>query len=130
MSRETLRARIAAATEGPWSWDDDPDLTQDSVWADDGDIVASTYGSTAKGSTDADDARFIANARQDIPALLAVADAAAIYRDGLGSLLWVANNIHNHKTDTFRDFMESALQDWRKGYAGIAQALAALEALP
>lgn len=76
MSRDSIRARLAAATEGPWSWDDDPDLTQDSVWANDGDIVASTYGSTAKGSTDADDARFIANARQDIPALLKALDLA------------------------------------------------------
>ncbi len=81
MSRDSIRARIAAATEGPWSWDDDPDLTQDSVWANDGDIVASTYGSTAKGSTDADDARFIANARQDIPALLRLADAAELFLD-------------------------------------------------
>ena len=111
MSRDSIRARIAAATEGPWSWDDDPDLTQDSVWADDGDIVASTYGSTAKGSTDADDARFIANARQDIPALLAVADAAA---DLIAAGCW---NHADHSAERCR--------------AGrLREALAALEALP
>ena len=105
MSRDSIRARLAAATEGPWSWDDDPDLTQDSVWANDGDLVASTYGSTAKGSTDADDARFIAHARQDVPALLAVADAAA-------ELL----RRHNDEGDAH--------------YNALADALADLEALP
>lgn len=77
MSRETLRARLADATPGPWTADDDPELTCDSVWANDGDMVASTYGSAAKGSSDMADSALIAHARQDLPALLALADAVA-----------------------------------------------------
>lgn len=76
------------------------------------------------------DAAFIAHARQDIPALLRVAEAADEARAGLGSVMWVANNAHNHKLDDFRLLLESALEDWRKGYDALVAALDELEALP
>jgi hypothetical protein len=44
--------------------------------------------------------------------------------------MWVANNAHNHKLDDFRLLLESALEDWRKGYDALVAALAELEALP
>lgn len=51
MSRETLRGRLMAATPGPWQ--------------------------AGRPVSAQDDAALIAHARQDLPALLALADAAA-----------------------------------------------------
>ena len=75
MSRDKIRARVAAATEGPWEVVDliGSRPAAASVWtaeAGELDVCLSEEACPA-------DAQFIAHARQDIPALLAVADAAA-----------------------------------------------------
>lgn len=36
---------------------------------------------------------------------------------GCGSLLWLANNMHNYGTEMFREFLEKAINDAREGYA-------------
>lgn len=69
MSRDSIRARVAAATEGTWSvsvWEDGY-LTVDFDTEDGISVIPMDEANTA----------FIAHARQDVPALLAVADAAA-----------------------------------------------------
>lgn len=89
MSRETLRARLAAATPGPW-WnvtdtEPDQDCVYDHVWGPDGDAVAQAFGNlaAADGVLAEDDADLIANSRQDLPALLELADAV----EGIRGLL-------------------------------------------
>lgn len=73
MTREGLRARLEAATPGPWTTKYESsrlgliaELGNDVVWP-----VGDTMPLGSK-----DDAALIAAARQDLPALLAVADAA------------------------------------------------------
>lgn len=63
MTRESIRQRVAAATEGPW---------EDS-WSGEIRVGPSSFGEMDMPA----DAEFVAHARQDVPALLAVADAAA-----------------------------------------------------
>ncbi len=131
MSRTTVRQRVDAATPGPWGCIGQ--ASEDEPW-DRWDTVIPTGGDTRRTVlrrvNGRQDAIFIANARQDVPALLAVAEAAVVAQAGWGSILWVAHNLHNHKTDQFRKFMEDALGDWEAGYAALRDALAALEALP
>lgn len=61
MSRASIRARVAAATPGPWR------AEFGIIWSG---------GSSIGEMDDERDAPLVAHARQDIPALLAVADAA------------------------------------------------------
>ena len=76
---EDIRARLAHATKGPWSvgqcgnGDDTCPVMQD------GKVIAEVSTWTARGYIDA---TFIAEARQDIPFLLAELDAAkALYNE-------------------------------------------------
>lgn len=70
MSRDSIRQRVAAATEGPWEQDGDYAVYGfDHTRRRGRSLLATVYD---YGNPD-----FIAHARQDIPALLAVADAAA-----------------------------------------------------
>lgn len=72
MSRETLRARLAAATPGPWS--DEGGI----VGHPSGDDIATCWDAIGRdGGNSQTNAALIAAARQDIPALLRVADAVA-----------------------------------------------------
>ena len=75
---EVIKARAAAATEGPWEWDD-PTISQHwsrpEPWATvvDDEVNCGGYcygGSSSPIKSDAD-GRFIAHAREDIPALVA-----------------------------------------------------------
>lgn len=112
MSRDSIRARVAAATEGPWRWGGNIDQKEvylstvdrgrifimrfvrwgmhgaqptfqnpdpdgwGTVDAKDLAVLERSYrGEIA--TIEHPDAQFIAHARQDIPALLAVADAVA-----------------------------------------------------
>lgn len=138
MSRDTIRARVAAATEGPWRWGGNLDnrevylstvahgrifVMRFARWgmnqarpllrndlgmapATDWAVRERPYRGDIE-RIDHPDARFIAHARQDIPALLAVADAAAAASPFLCSC--------------------GCLTDER---AELVAALAALEALP
>lgn len=133
MSRETLRARLVAATPGPWKhrrgYPADRFHPEGYGYVQFGPTEAKAAGLGTDQLAKAD-AEFIAAARQDIPALLAVADAAADTLAGLGSLRWIANNAHNHALPEFRVLLESAEEDWRKAYEAIDAALAALDAQP
>jgi hypothetical protein len=71
MSRESIRARVAAAEPGPWALDPD-ERGISHVEGPDPD-----YPTVAHHLDDAD-AAFVAASRQDIPLLLAVADAAEV----------------------------------------------------
>ena len=75
---EAIKARAAAATEGPWEWDD-PTIGQHwsrpEPWATvvDDEVNCGGYcygGSSSPIKSDAD-GQFIAHAREDIPVLLA-----------------------------------------------------------
>ena len=75
---EAIKARAAAATEGPWEWDD-PTIGQHwsrpEPWATvvDDEVNCGGYcygGSSSPIKSDAD-GQFIAHAREDIPALVA-----------------------------------------------------------
>jgi hypothetical protein len=68
MSRASIRQRVEAATEGPWEL-----VHDDAGFAD----VCTPIGYTLMGVNLPSDGDFAAHARQDIPLLLAVADAAA-----------------------------------------------------
>lgn len=73
MSRlDEIRARCEAATKGPWRCEIE---THGCHWLFDGLGTVLCYLKWE----DADDAEFIAHARADLPALLAVATAAAEY---------------------------------------------------
>lgn len=86
MSRDSIRARVAAATEGPWV-ESGRDVDHDRFVSEgknpgsvcglgcevDGPPEPMLRGQFHKHA----DAAFIAHARQDIPALLRVAEAAA-----------------------------------------------------
>jgi hypothetical protein len=92
------------------------------VWAADGDCVASTYGSVAKGSTDAADAALIAESRNALPALLAVAELA---REMLEEVWCVATGggtggkwCMNHDTPMMDDGADCATAErWRAALA-------------
>ena len=75
---EAIKARAAAATEGPWEWDD-PTIGQHwscpKPWTEvvNADVACMSYcygGSVRPIESDAD-GQFIAHAREDIPALVA-----------------------------------------------------------
>ncbi len=115
MSRETVRARLEAVTEGPWTQEMDDDGTPGCVIRMG---VPNEYGGFDgtiydEGGHDEHDAAFIANARQDIPALLAVADEV----DGLMQTLSVIRVL-----DVFPGLLGRLHV--------IAEAMAALDALP
>lgn len=59
LNLDAIKARLAAASEGPWSW------------GEDGLVWAPRLGDPVSGSTEVEDAAFIAHAREDIPALVA-----------------------------------------------------------
>lgn len=71
MSIESSKARESAAAPGPWDWEDPYRLEQPLEF---GQVVTSIDQFESKPS--AADRTFIAHARADIPALLAVAEAA------------------------------------------------------
>lgn len=100
MSRETLRARLEAATPGPWGRFTDghehiDDIAQclfdslaatessagcqmtDATWVDGGERLVAFIGNGPRQTHNGD---LIAHARQDLPALLALADAAEWHR--------------------------------------------------
>ena len=74
---EAIKARAAAATEGPWEWDD---LTIGQHWSrpkplatvvdDKVSCMAYCYGGSSSPIKSDADGQFIAHAREDIPALL------------------------------------------------------------
>ena len=75
---EAIKARAAAATEGPWEWDD-PTIGQHwsrpQPWAtvvdDEVSCMAYCYGGSSSPIKSDADGQFIAHAREDIPVLLA-----------------------------------------------------------
>jgi hypothetical protein len=76
MSIESIAARVEAATEGPWAkgyFDGDAWWIHEAI--DGPDDVRVAYTSMM---SDGEDTDFIAHARQDIPALLAVAEAVKV----------------------------------------------------
>ena len=79
MSRETLRARVAAATEGPWEAEATTEYRTGRRTRRAGPVIFGPAAPVIRAHADAEDAdaAFIANARQDIPALLRLADAVA-----------------------------------------------------
>lgn len=101
MSRETLRARLAAATPGPWT---------DDQWDE-----AYYPCRIGEGGTTIENGRLIAHARQDLPALLALADAVDATRD-----FAVLVDAESRRSVSIR------ASDW----ARITAALVALETLP
>lgn len=97
LSKEQLaaiRARADAATPGPWEWHEGDLLTEDNFSRQHSSMFSSVLHLTddAQGVNDlvsweyvrsVEDAEFIANARADIPALLAHIDALEAERDAL-----------------------------------------------
>mgnify|MGYP007083490432 CR=1 FL=1 len=71
MSLSSIRSRLEAATPGPWTAPNTGHLIDSSA----GTVLAMV--DKADGLMTPADAAFIAHARQDIPALLRVAEAAA-----------------------------------------------------
>ena len=168
MSRDSIRARIAAATEGPWvrGWwsgqlpnnrfHDDcaergpllgtlkggyhvhpgdffEDAHQLSMGIPPFDTVAGNYDYEAGGIVKDADAAFIANARQDIPALLRLADAL----DGLLAFVVVqATSTRYECRSCGRDmtraeaFAEPSAHADDCEFSPLLTALADLEALP
>ena len=101
MSRESIRARVAAATEGPWTrvtvghgglidqlaavghaleatnrkaFPQERYLMTDLTWVETDTQPVALVGNGPKQTENGD---LLAHARQDVPALLAIADAAA-----------------------------------------------------
>lgn len=68
---EAIRKRAESATEGPWKWDGDS-LTYRKHGMLDPIVWANQYGDI---TVEEPDAEFIANAREDIPKLLAEVEA-------------------------------------------------------
>lgn len=64
--RQAIRARADAATPGPWGWYND----KAGIYAHGDDVFAVGLGGYEDIFSD-EDADFIANAREDVPALLA-----------------------------------------------------------
>ena len=128
MSRDTIRARVAASTDGPWV-ESGRDVDHDR-FVSEGKNPGSACGlgcevegppePMLRGQFDRHaDAVFVAHARQDIPALLAVADAAAAICFG-------------DLRDDFEDGQDIVLR-WtgnRSDWQALRAALDALEALP
>lgn len=90
MSRESIRARVAAATDGPWTQSGTPRrrhwyvsspevIVHGPALREEPDTVQQTLTRWKA------DAAFIAHARQDIPALLDIADKAAAVIEELSS---------------------------------------------
>lgn len=110
---------MAAATPGPWR---DTDLAAGEVTGDAvPHIIASTYGSVP-------DARAIVTAVNLFPLYEALREAAGIAQAGLGSMLWLENNLHNADTPLWREMFIAALGDVRRGYDAAAIALDVLQA--
>lgn len=83
MTRESIRARVAAATPGPWYAETADELLMCRVGVEGhlrgvGDYAIAFFDGSVRPEpgSDEDDATFIAHARADIERLLAVADAA------------------------------------------------------
>ena len=75
MSLESIRERATRATPGPWDWEGGPVNRLGSEFDE---VIEPVYRDTrCLVSVGTADAAFIAHARQDIPALLRVAEAAA-----------------------------------------------------
>lgn len=128
MSIESSKARVEALAEDTgWEAAEAQSLDGLEVVGGDGDSVATVYGNAAHLATPDDRAAFIAHAREDIPALLAVAEAAGRLLDdqdcpatsGGTEGKWCLN----HDAPMVDD-----LKCWT--VAALADALAALEALP
>ncbi len=91
MSLETIKERADAATPGPWH----RLPAQEGTGFDDrmgavltnGDLTPVAYTAALGFQQRHSDAAFIAHARQDIPALLRVAEAAALYRTAMAVAL-------------------------------------------
>ena len=92
--RETLariRAQADAATPGPWETDGTGEVSQhwsrpepwETVVGTEVSCMSYCYGGSAKGAERAEDAKFIAASRTDVPALLDLADAVLDLADEL-----------------------------------------------
>ena len=75
---EAIKARAAAATEGPWEWDDSTigqHWSRPEPWAvvvdDEVSCMDYCYGGSSSPIKSDADGQFIAHAREDIPALVA-----------------------------------------------------------
>ena len=87
---EAIKARAAAATEGPWEWDD-PGIGQHwscpKPWMEvvNADVACGPYcyGGSVRPIESAADGQFIAHAREDIPALVAEVERLRAARDYL-----------------------------------------------
>ena len=85
---EAIKARAAAATEGPWEWDDSTigqHWSRPQPWATvvDDEVKCGDYcygGSSSPIKSDAD-GQFLAHAREDIPALVAEVERLCEERD-------------------------------------------------
>lgn len=110
MSIETIKARAAAATPGPWGT---------TVVDSDGyeDIVDAEEATLFMSVTEVADARFIAHARTDVELLLDVAEAAA------GAAV---EKPHTGVVEHPREYVVLPRAHWQR----ISDALAALEAAP
>ena len=114
MTIESIRARVEAATPGPWV------NTVGQVYP-----VAQVYPPGAEFNAvwpvpqTEPDADFIAHARQDVPLLLAVAEAAAAVRDAESDM---------DVLDIYDDAEDVARQGehLRRSWASLRDALAAL----
>lgn len=92
---EAIKARAAAATEGPWEWDD-PTIGQHwsrpKPWTEvvNADVACGGYcygGSSSPIKSDVD-GQFIAHAREDIPALVDEVERLREEMDGMVSRDW------------------------------------------
>jgi hypothetical protein len=104
MSLSSIRSRVEAATPGPWDWEDPYRLEQPLEFG-----MVVTYIDRFESKPSPADRTFIAHARQDIPALLRVAEAAAAVLE---------RSLHG------------ACEEERCPYYALRAALAELEALP
>ena len=136
MSRDSIRARVAAATEGPWETYivEDGHRPRTFVAREGGvEVPPKWYVAYLPEMDPADsdaDAAFIAHARQDIPALLAVADAAAALvgdiapREPIGDCIYCSSRYLGVGRFDFTPHDETCV--WWLAW----KAIAALEALP
>ena len=107
---EAIKARAAAATEGPWEWDD-PTIGQHwsspEPWATvvDDEVNCGGYcygGSSSPIKSDAD-GQFIAHAREDIPALVAEVERLREERDDMRRRLDAVEARHTPVTVRYGD---------------------------
>ena len=103
---EAIRARLEAATDGPWRGVDDIDLNEIRVVADDdfpvGEVVVAEIGQGIA------DANFIAHAPTDIARLLDVAEAAREAEAALGHVV-AANDNPGALVEDARNGLRTAL---------------------